>query len=200
MSWQESDKIVDQMIRGSNGSLWGFKLEQSSHFPILEKLLKISGQKDLLVDIGCGAGDVSRSWNGDYLGVDLDWVIKRVSRICNPSKTFLSLDITSKDTFYDIPKSNCLLMNAFLDVQENPLEVLEKFCRQVDTNWIIVHRQRIRNIEKTKIEYVPGYGGSLIPSSVISFKEINDIKQKYSKEFLIGLWENDWYSFAMRIK
>jgi hypothetical protein len=200
MSWQESDKIVDQMIKGSNGTLWGFKLEESSHYPILQKLLEISGNKGLLVDIGCGAGDVSRIWGADYLGIDLDWVIQRVSKQCNPDKSFLSLDLTTQLNFQDIPESNCVLMNAFLDVQENPIEILEKICKEANTNWIIVHRQRIQDIEKGKFEYVAGYGDSLVPASTMSFNELNFIKENYSKEFLIGHWENYCYSFAMRIR
>ena len=70
MTWKESKDIIDQMIKGSNGTLWGFKLEGSNHFPILMNLLNKSGQSGLLLDIGCGAGDVSKFWKGEYLGID----------------------------------------------------------------------------------------------------------------------------------
>ena len=90
-------------------------------------------------------------------------------------------------------------MNAFLDVQEDPISILEKFCIS-NTRWIIVHRQRIQKIEKSNFTYVKGYGGSQVPSSIMSIDELNNLTSKYCKEIFVHHWENDCYSFAMRIK
>jgi len=198
MSWLENSKIIDQMIKGSSGELWGHRLETSSHFPLLNNILNHIGQNGLLIDLGCGAGDVSRIWKDDYLGADLSWVIEKVSKICNPSAQYISINIKN-DSLEILPRCRCVLMNAFLDVQENPFSILEKVCC-MNTEWVVVHRQRVQNIEKSTFQYVKSYGDSQVPSSIISFAELNEIKNKYSKEFLIQKWENDSYSFAMRIK
>ena len=81
--WEENKDIIRQMISGSNGTLWGNRLEQTGHYPVLKECLDIVGQSGLLIDLGCGAGDVSRVWRGDYLGIDFDWVIEKVAKVCN---------------------------------------------------------------------------------------------------------------------
>lgn len=197
MSWVESDLLVEQMIKGSTGELWGKRLEGSDHFPILKQAIDLVGNYGTLLDIGCGAGDVSRVWNGKYTGVDLPWVVERVSKICNPNHDYLSIDLNPL-TIQNIPSSRVVLMNAFLDVRENPHELFESFLN-LDVESFIVHRQRISQ-ENDRIEYRKnGYIESIIPSSVMSWRRIAESVIKNDSKSNISLfhWQGDSYTFVV---
>jgi hypothetical protein len=198
IKWKESDLIVDQMIKGSTGELWGNRLEQTSHYPLLKKVFDIVGQQGLLIDLGCGAGDVSRVWNGKYLGIDLDWVIERVAKVCNPSACYASQDIQSQ-FLAAFPKCKCVLLNALLDVLEKPEEILRKICKAIDTEFVIVHRQKIS--DQNKVEYGKSYGDSVVAISTISMDELNKISQEIGiKEIKLFHWEGEYYTFILRLK
>ena len=200
MKWQKSKVIIDQMIKGSSGELWGSKLEQSDHFKILDFLLNQTQKNGLLVDVGCGAGDVFRVWGSNYLGVDLDWIIENVSKSCNPLANYKSADVLSYD-FEKIPNCSCILMNAFLDVIENPSNFLEKICQSKKAKFIIVHRQQIKNIEKDESSISESYGKSLVPRSIMSLKKLNSIIENYCEnEVNLIHWSENYYSFILRIK
>lgn len=192
--WEENKDIISQMISGSNGTLWGNRLEQAGHYPILKECLDITGQSGLLIDLGCGAGDVSRVWRGDYLGIDLDWVIEKVAKVCNQANYFSANIVESMPAF---PSSRCILMNAFLDVLENPIPVLDSVLASNSAEWIIVHRQKIGKSDGFTIG--AGYGGSSVPVSTMSIDTINSflIRAKSSKIFH---WDGDYHTIVMRLK
>lgn len=196
--WIEDDQIIEEMIKGSSGELWGKKLEQTDHFPILNYFLNASNSVTLL-DLGCGAGDVSRVWKKEYLGVDLPWVIERVSKVCNPKASYKSIDVT-KEGIAELPSSDCLLMNAFLDVQEEPLLLLQSICNSRKYKNIIIHRQQLTKKENIKEKkYGKGYGNSVIPISYLSWEDLNEIQVEYRIESVIK-WAGDYHSFLMRQK
>ena len=196
MKWEESDRIVEQMIKGSTGELWGVKLEQSDHFPLLSHVLNHVGNEGDLVDIGCGAGDVSRVWNGKYTGVDLDWVIRRVSKVCNPTHNYISLDLTV-ESILNLPRARVALMNAFLDVRDDPHEIFNQILA-IDIDNLIVHRQRLSQ-NQNFVEKRPGYGGSEVPSSVMSLEKIAAAVEKLRPTSKISLfhWQQDYYTFIV---
>lgn len=196
MRWEESDNIVEQMIKGSTGELWGVKLEQSDHFPLLSHVLNHVGNEGDLVDIGCGAGDVSRVWKGNYTGVDLDWVIRRVSKICNPTCNYISLDLTV-ESVSNLPKFRIALMNAFLDVRDDAHEIFDQIlANNIDS--LIVHRQRLSQNQHF-VEKRPGYGGSEVPSSVMSLEKIVASVEKIrpTAKILLFHWQQDYYTFIV---
>ena len=196
MKWEESDSIVDQMIKGSTGELWGHRLEQSNHYGLLKHVLDIAEIRGGLLDVGCGAGDVSRSWNEDYTGADLGWIIEKVSKLCNPSKNYVSMDIT-KENISNLPHSRVVLMNAFLDVREDAHEIFEEILK-IKSEKIIVHRQRLSQ-QNDRIEYQKSYGGSVIPSSIMSIEKINNLSKSLfpNSNILIFHWQNDYYTFIV---
>jgi len=199
-SWKESDEVVKQMCKGSNGSLWGHKLEHADHFPILKSLLEKANNTGLLIDIGCGAGDVSRVWKGDYLGIDLDWVIEKVAKVCNPSFNFVMIDVLNDD-LSEIPSCNCLLMNAFLDMIEEPITVLRKIIKSIDANYVIVHRQKITATPHKELDFVTSYAGTVVPASKITKNSIEQFCQEMNvKDTMIIHWSGEYYSFIMRLK
>jgi hypothetical protein len=190
--WDDDDDIIKQMIQASNGTLWGNKLEQSNHYPILKKCLEFIGNDGLLIDLGCGAGDVSRTWEGNYLGVDLPWVIEKVAKVCNVAQ-YISADLTQEIPV--LPKAKCILMNAFLDVQKNPHEILSNVIDKIEAEWIIVHRQKIGKIDDFMLE--KSYGDSFIPISTMSYKTIESFSSVVEIVEIVP-WENNYYSIVMK--
>jgi hypothetical protein len=192
--WEEDDDIINQMISGSNGTLWGKRLEQAGHYPLLRECLNVTGQNGLLIDLGCGAGDVSRVWMGDYLGIDLDWVIEKVAKVCNQAN-YLSANLS--ESIPQLPRSKCILMNAFLDVLENPIPVLNSVLDNADTEWVIVHRQKIGYEDGLTLG--PSYGGAIIPASIISIDSLKLI-MKRAISYELYHWDGDYHTIAMRLK
>lgn len=192
--WEENEDIIKQMISGSNGTLWGNRLEQAGHYPLLRECLNIVGQQGLLIDLGCGAGDVSRVWKGDYLGIDLDWVIEKVAKVCNQAN-YLSANLA--ESIPVLPQSKCILMNAFLDMLENPIHVLNSVLDSANTEWVIVHRQKIGY----KDEHLLGtsYGGATIPVSIVSIDSLKAI-MKRAISYEIYHWDGDYHTIIMRVK
>ena len=196
MRWEENEKIIDQMIKGSTGELWGKRLEQSDHFAVLNNLLEAAGQTGSLIDLGCGAADVSRAWKGEYTGVDLDWVIEKVANVCNPGNNFIAGDATVESTIRKLPSADVVLMNAFLDVLENPHDVFDMIMTS-NINKIIVHRQRLTQ-DQAYCETRGSYGNSEVPSSVMSLNRILTTLSKFpDAKFGILHWQSNVYSFIV---
>lgn len=198
VSWSENDMIIDQMIKGSTGELWGNRLEQSAHYPLLKSILEDIGHKGLLIDLGCGAGDVSRTWHGEYLGADLSWVIERVAKVCNTTAQYISLN-AQNDDLTSLPKCRCVLMNALLDVLEKPEEVLRKVCETVDTDYVVVHRQKIAEIPE--IRYGKSYGDAIVAVSTLSEESLKKICLDYKiKQAKFFHWAGDYHSFILKMR
>ena len=197
MNWSESDFLVEQMIKGSTGELWGVRLEDSDHFPVLKHSIESVGNSGTLLDVGCGAGDVSRVWTGDYIGVDLPWVVERVSKFCNPGKNYFSLDL-NVSTVNSLPPCRVLLMNAFLDVRENPHELLDSVL-QSNFESLVIHRQRLSQKE-SKVESRKSYGDSTVPSSIMSWERIHESVMTRNPSSHISLihWQQDYYTLIVR--
>ena len=194
--WRESDLIVEQMIKGSTGELWGKRLEDTDHFPVLKQAIDLVGNFETLLDIGCGAGDVCRVWNGKYIGVDLSWVVERVSKKCNPLQEYISIDLDSS-TVFSLPESRVVLMNAFLDLREDSHDFFESLLKMKYENFI-VHRQRLSQ-NNSKIEYRKSYGESTVPSSVMSWERICQSVMQSNSNSKISLihWQGDNYTFIV---
>lgn len=200
MTWREDKSIIDSMNKASSGELWGHKLEGSSHFPLLKLILDRVGHHGLLLDVGCGAGDLSRVWGGQYVGVDLDWIIDNVSKSCNPDATFIKADIQKGD-LKSLPECRVIFANAFLDVVHNPCEVLRKLCN-LKSDYVIIHRQRVSKTKPDVVELRESYGDSQVPSSIITFQELNEIANDFAvdKNVAIAHWQSDSYSFIVRTR
>jgi len=191
--WVEDNAIIEQMIAASKGTLWGNRLESAGHYPLLKHCLDEAGQDGLLIDLGCGAGDVSRVWMGDYLGLDLDWVIEKVARVCNNSN-YLAFSLW--DHIPRLPEANCLLMNAFLDVQENPEEALERVLNSIACKWVIIHRQKIGRSDDFSLG--TSYGNSSVPVSVMSVDTVNKFLKR-AKESKVFHWDCEYHTIMMRM-
>ena len=176
--WYDKKVCHEQMLLGARGELWPV-LERSDHFPILKNLID-STEKDCLtlLDVGCGAADLSRVLSEYfYTGADLENIIKNVDRKMHPNKSYVHFDI------YDGPEScefvseyDIVVMNAFIDVLENPLRGLENILKNA-SKYVIIHRQEIDK-GKTRVVKNPSYGG-VTYHSIINEGDLDDILTKY---------------------
>jgi len=196
MTWEKNDEIISQMIKGSSGELWGKTLEQSDHFHIMKKTLSHIDKSFTMVDIGCGAGDVSKFWEGNYLGVDLEWVINNVAKVRNPNQQFLSLNVVDNAKLIGSCAKKFLFMNAFLDVVQDPIELLEELIK-LKPEAIVIHRQRVD--DNLKSEPRTSYAGAVVNSSVISKDDIKRITFKLNENSSVYFyhWYDEWYSIVI---
>jgi 2-polyprenyl-3-methyl-5-hydroxy-6-metoxy-1,4-benzoquinol methylase len=175
--WYNTDQIPNEMIKGAKAELEGFKkLENSEHFVILNKFIKMV-MPSSLCDIGCGAGEISRVYPElDYLGLDLPHIIERVALVVNPGKKYISFDANTQEDFSFLTGYDLLVMNGFLSELETPIQLLEKIMSAYKGS-IIIHRQDITDSEGFLEEY-NSYGGLKTTNSQIGEKQLLDACKK----------------------
>jgi hypothetical protein len=109
----------------------------------------------------------------------------------------MHIDI-QKDTLENFPSCKCVLMNALLDVLENPADVLQTVCENIPTEYIVVHRQKLSDVDS--IQYGKGYGDSTIAISQISAETLKRVCIECGvKNAAIYHWEDNYYSFILEM-
>ena len=132
----------------ARGKLWK-KLEDSSHWPVLKKLLDYCKQSGMqtLCDVGCGAGALGKIYKeAEYTGVDLPDIVKNVSSVFAPELKFKEFNISDNISFLE--EYDCLVLSAFIDVMEDPSSVLDKILKS-SKKFVIIHRQYIGKESKS---------------------------------------------------
>ncbi len=107
------------------------------------------------LDIGCGTCQIKELINGFYVGVDLPEIINNVSRKLH-EQFYRQRDVT-KDRIDFVGQYDLVIMSAFIDVMEKPIETLEKILKHCN-KYVIIHRQELTK-GKTVITKEPSYGG-----------------------------------------
>jgi hypothetical protein len=144
----KSNKVFQPMLDGATGKLWK-KLEDSSHWPVLKKLLDYCKQSGMqtLCDVGCGAGALGKIYKDvEYTGVDLPDIVKNVSSVFAPELKFKEFNISDNISFLE--EYDCLVLSAFIDVMEDPSSVLDKILKS-SKKFVIIHRQYIGKESKS---------------------------------------------------
>ena len=190
----------EEMIRGANGELWPV-LEKSLHWPVLKELLdiipKMGGKKQLL-DVGCGAGCLGGLVNKKFLysGVDLPEVIENVAEKVNPSQRYIKFDVTSGEDMSFMYHYDVIAMNAFIDIMQDPMNILCDILDQC-SDYVIIHRQFIIG-SPTKVKKADSYGGTTF-ISYINELDFNVAKKHFHvvKKLSTGLGADN-YSFLLQ--
>ncbi len=173
--WYDKKTTPKQMILGAQGVLFPI-LEHSDHFSILKTLVSHIPKMSSIVELGCGAAEFSRVFpEYFYIGADLPHIVNAVSRAVNPSNTYITFDIY-KDNIDFVEEYDVVLMNAFIDVLEKPLECFEKVLMM--SRKIILHRQLFSEYKSTSIKLNPSYGGTTY-QSIINFIEFENMLDIY---------------------
>ena len=142
-------------------------------------------QKMKLLDIGCGSSSLQSfeifKNNFEYCGVDLPWIINGVARRVYPDSRYIEKDLTDLEELDFIRGYEVIVMNAFIDVMQYPIEMLTKVLSYAD-KYVLVHRQRITNA-KTYVEESSSFGGKTF-RTVINNEEFEDIINKSAFEII----------------
>lgn len=193
-----SDKIYDHMIDGAKGKIWD-KLENSSHWPVLKDLLDYckSNGTNTFCDVGCGAGALGQIYDfKNYTGADLPNIVQNVSKKFSPKLNFIDFDI-NKDNIDFMSSYDCLVLNAFIDVMKNPLEILEKILLQAK-KYVIVHRQHLG--KETKSWLTTSYNNMTSYQTQIDIKDLNKVCNLYGFSLVKNIPVNGQYSFLLEKK
>ena len=172
--WYDSTKVPEQMLLGAKGVLWPV-LEKSDHFPVLDSLIKETKDDAFtLLDIGCGAAELSRLYpNFYYTGADLPNIIKEVSMKMHPQNSYIPFDIYEDNpgfaNDYDV-----IVMNAFIDVLQKPTLCLSKVLTEAP-KYVILHRQAFSDKRETHLYKYPSYGNVDSYQSVINRDEFSKL-------------------------
>ena len=156
---------------------------------VLESLFSLivaeNDQEMTLLDIGCGSSSLQSfeivKNNFEYCGVDLPWIINDVARRVYPDSRYIEKDLTDLEELDFIRGYEVIVMNAFIDVMQYPIEMLTKVLSYAD-KYVLIHRQRITNA-KTYIEESSSFGGKTF-RTVINNEEFEDIINKSAFEII----------------
>tara|TARA_R110001583_G_scaffold50847_2_gene158679 strand:- start:1237 stop:1872 length:636 start_codon:yes stop_codon:yes gene_type:complete len=181
--WYDSKSVPEQMLLGAKGVLWPV-LEKSDHFPVLNTLMSsINNDAFTLLDIGCGAAEISRIYPSYYYtGADLAHIIKEVARKMHPQNSYVSFDIYEDDCHF-IKDYDLVVMNAFIDVLEKPVTGLTKVLTNAP-KYVLMHRQTFNDEKETHLYKYPSYGGVDSYQSVINRKEYSDLQSQAGFEIV----------------
>jgi hypothetical protein len=179
--WYNDDVCPEQMIQGAKGLIWPV-LEKSDHFPILDSLIQIINDDcTSLLDIGCGAAEISRIYpQYFYVGADLKNIIQNVSTRVHPEKRYVVFDIYNDECEF-ISDYDIIVMNAFIDVLEFPIFGLETVLKHAN-RYVVLHRQEVDS-QQTRIIKNPSYGG-VSYHSIINKISFDYILNKHSFEIV----------------
>lgn len=193
-----------EMIAGAKGELWPV-LENSSHWPVLEELLMaipFSRRKQLL-DVGCGAGCLGTTGivknTFDYTGVDIPEVINNVAREASPENNYFEIDMVNANNLDFINGYDVVVMNAFIDVMHNPLDMLHNILDNC-TKHVIIHRQFVIG-GPTKVKKASSYGKWTFISHINELEFNNAIRHfKVIKKLGTGLGADNYSYLLERAK
>ena len=123
----------------------------------------VVGEKTV-VELGCGSGRAIMLFEGyEYTGVDLSVSIETIGKIANPNLNFIKRDIIEDDIFF-ISEYEVVYMDAFIDVMQYPLTVLNKIL-QNSSKYIVLIRQEIID-DDTIVVKNPSYNGFTYHSKI----------------------------------
>jgi hypothetical protein len=136
------------------------------------------------IDLGCGNERYGYLFS-DYEGIDLP-----------------EFNVYESDCKF-IAKYDIVLTNAFIDVMEFPVLVMDKILTHA-TNYVIIHRQELTK-EKTSVEKRSSYGGWTWHSK-INDSEFYELLKKHNFEIIKKLscgfdnWNDGGLSFLLKAK
>jgi len=201
--WLDNDSVPAEMLKGATGVLWP-KLIHSDHVHVLSTLLDFCKEEtENILDLGCGAAELSslltHKWPNkkfNYSGADLPNVIDLVAKKLHPDYEYIKLDVLSDDLNF-LNKYDLVVMNAFIDVMQNPLATLLKILKN-SSKGVIIHRQRLTK-DFTGSKLIDSAYGKQTYSSCISESDLIRILnmceykvEKYSH------WSSDFYSLLLK--
>lgn len=192
--------IVAEMQKAFHNSQSGFF--QLDHIKALQQNIAVLPQKQLVIDIGCGTAQSSQLFqNHTYMGADMDFILNGCARVNFPDHNYIVFDAETYD-FNSLESADVLLMNAFIDVMQHPIEVLDKVLAQ-EIEFILLHRQEFSDTKPTQVIRNPSYCGETW-HSIINAIEFNKLITKHGYTVVssgrcgFGNWEEGGHSLLLK--
>lgn len=135
-----------------------------------------------VIDLGCGTAQISLLFDKNkwiYIGVDMPHIIEGCAKKWHPERGFIAANLTKPDVFdtdIQIGEADVILMNAFIDVMENPLTILDRVLSKA-SRYVIIHRQEFSQLFFTESIVNDSYNGKTY-HSIISFFEFDQLIEK----------------------
>ena len=173
-AWYDQEKIPKAMLDAASGIVAGWKqLEDSDHFSALKQSIERCNNSKTILDLGCGAGEVSRVFkNLDYTGADLSHIIEKVAKKKNPNSKYINFD-ANLDDFSFLNGFDVILMNSFLSEIPDYFKVLNKVLFY-SKKYIVIHRQQFDERD-SRIENYSTYSNLMTTKTIINYKEFFDL-------------------------
>ncbi len=177
--------MKEQDIWNKGGIRWRVgSILDTDHGKALQKLADGIDQY-YTVDLGCGNAGAREIFH-NYLGLDLPY-----------------WDVHNEKDRLIIATGKVVLMNAFLDIMEKPIEVLNQvlpFCE----DYVIIHRQEVWDLPTTS-EKRKAYGGWMWHSKINKFVLLETFEEhnfKILKHINLSFdnWTNGGDSFLLQRK
>lgn len=174
------------------------QLITTKHGRVLKGLIDLipESEKEFL-DIGCGACMVSEMVNRNYTGVDLPEMIEKLAKNNFPIIHTIKCDFL-EDNIDFISNYDIVLMNAFIDAMQYPLETLDLILSKCK-KYVIIHRQEIHN-EKTKNYLNSAYGGNTYHSQINRKDFLRVLRDFEILQEVNAGFGRDWKSFVLKKK
>jgi trans-aconitate methyltransferase len=175
-------------------------LRETEHGRELYRLInRIDDSDSTLLDLGCGSAEISSWVKAQYTGADLPNVIRNISKKFNPELDYIYIDITNHKGKL-LKGFDIIVMNAFIDVMEDPLKILDKVLSSAK-KYVILHRQHFTG-NKTYVEKRKSYGKETF-HSIINIDDFIRLLVKHHCIVLdvidLDLIENEtWQSYLIK--
>lgn len=196
---------TEECIESMNIALENFyKTDRDlQHLKVFEKLLWETDERSgTVLDIGTGTGMISEYCkNFEFVGADLPHIIAGCAMKWFPQHLYRSLDIINDDISW-IKDYKVVIANGFVDVMEDPLNILGKILESA-SSYVILHRQEITTDGQTRSIQKPSYN-SKTWHSIINRKDFEKLIDHHNFEITHELscgfadWENNGTSFLLR--
>lgn len=125
---------------------------------MIEGLLDlIPAEMKAVIELGCGTGSAAKLFTDRYYtGVDLPISIDTIGWVVSPDLSFIKCDVVEDDISF-ISKYDIVYMDAFIDVMQYPLVILDKIFKNCG-GYIVLIRQEIVD-DETRVITNPSYNG-----------------------------------------
>lgn len=198
--WHQADAIIKEMLRAYDVYL--DLIDKTEHIHVLKEIINSLPTKLNILDIGCGTAQISLICKEhNYTGADMEHIIAGCAMEKHPENNYLTFNADTTNWNF-VPDFDLVLLNAFIDVMENPLSILNNILQRAK-KYVIVHRQEISMGNPTQVKIMPSYQSKTCHSIIYHTDFINCI---YDNNFAIlqthscgfANWENGGNSFLLQ--
>ena len=202
--WYDKDGICESMNRALSQALP--VLNQTPHIAAFQRLMDSitarAGKGLKILDIGCGTAMISLFCKDHhYTGCDLPHIIEGCAKVNYPMHNYFAIDILNCTDFSFIEKYDVIIINALIDIMEQPMPVLQQVLAHAQ-HYILLHRQEISVARPTQSFLNPSYTSQTWHSIInkTDFEKLaadNFFKIATEEKCGFANWENDGNSFVL---